>query len=57
MCHRSIYSDITKNVMVKSFFEQFGFRKLADSDDGSTEWRLETPQYAPRKVFIESNDL
>ncbi len=51
------YIPTGKNAMVKSFFEQFGFRRLASSDDGTAEWQLETEQYAPRKVFIDSTGL
>ncbi|HEY3857402.1 MAG TPA: HAD-IIIC family phosphatase [Verrucomicrobiae bacterium] len=49
------YIPTPKNAMVKSFFEQFGFRRVASSDDGTTEWQLETEQYGPRKVFIDFN--
>ncbi|PWU14625.1 MAG: FkbH domain-containing protein [Verrucomicrobia bacterium] len=41
-----------KNMMVKSFFEQFGFRQTATSPEGATHWRMETADYVPRKVFI-----
>jgi FkbH-like protein len=42
-----------KNSMVKSFFEQFGFRRTATSREGATQWRLETAEYVPRQVFID----
>jgi FkbH-like protein len=46
------YIPTAKNVMVKSFFEQFGFHQAGVSEDGATAWRLETNAYVPRKVFI-----
>jgi FkbH-like protein len=46
------YMPTAKNSMVKSFFEQFGFHRTAASEDGGTQWRLNTSEYVPRKVFI-----
>jgi len=43
-----------KNMMVKSFFEQFGFHCTATDADGTTHWRLSPSEYAPRKVFIDA---
>jgi FkbH-like protein len=47
------YIPTTKNMMVKTFFEQFGFRQGKTSQSEGTEWHLETAHYVPRKVFIE----
>jgi FkbH-like protein len=47
------YIPTQKNMMVKSFFEQFGFHQTAISPGGATEWRLEPAEYIPRKVFID----
>jgi FkbH-like protein len=46
------YIPTAKNMMVKSFFEQFGFHRTAPSEEGATHWRLDPAEYAPRKVFI-----
>jgi FkbH-like protein len=47
------YIPTAKNTMVKSFFEQFGFRCVATSNEAATEWHLEQNQYVPRKIFIK----
>lgn len=47
------YLPTAKNGMVKSFYEQFGFYQTGTSENGAIHWRLETAQYAPRRVFIE----
>jgi FkbH-like protein len=47
------YIPTAKNMMVKSFFEQFGFHRAANPEDGATHWRLATADYVPRKVYIE----
>jgi len=47
------YIPTAKNLMVKSFFEQFGFHRTQTSEEGATQWRLEPAEYVPRKVFIE----
>jgi FkbH-like protein len=47
------YIPTTKNVMVKSFYEQFGFHQTATDADGTTHWRAATSEYQPRRVFIE----
>jgi predicted enzyme involved in methoxymalonyl-ACP biosynthesis len=49
------YIPTAKNVMVKNFFEQFGFHRLQTSGDGTTEWQLEANQYTPRTVFIQES--
>jgi len=51
------YIPTLKNIMVKSFFEQFGFRQTSVSTEGATEWRLEPEKYVPREVFIEEPAL
>jgi FkbH-like protein len=45
------YIPTAKNVMVKDFFQQFGFDRSA-ADAQGTEWRLETARYVPREIFI-----
>jgi FkbH-like protein len=47
------YIPTAKNVMVKSFFEQFGFHQISTSEEGATQWRLELNEYVPRQVFID----
>jgi FkbH-like protein len=47
------YIPTAKNMMVKTFFEQFGFHRVETSDGEATEWHLEPDQYVPRKVFID----
>lgn len=45
------YIPTAKNVMVKGFYEQFGFTCISTSPEGS-EWSLGTEEYVPRQVFI-----
>jgi FkbH-like protein len=45
------YIPTAKNVMVKDFFEKFGFARTADAPDGSV-WTLATSRYAPSTVFV-----
>jgi FkbH-like protein len=47
------YIPTPKNMMVKSFFEQFGFQQTAVSKEGATQWGLHSNKYVPRKVFID----
>lgn len=47
------YVPTAKNVMVKDFFEQFGFNLVAGKWGGNgTTWSLEVSAYSPREVFI-----
>ncbi len=46
------YIPTAKNVMVKSFFEQFGFTQSADKGEQGSEWHLATSSYVPREVFV-----
>jgi FkbH-like protein len=46
------YIPTAKNMMVKSFFEQFGFHQTATSEEGATHWRLDAAEYVPCKVLI-----
>lgn len=54
-CVRGQYIPTAKNIMVKSFFEQFGFQQTGKSEDGASQWRLASADYVPRKVFIDVN--
>ncbi|HEY0801261.1 MAG TPA: HAD-IIIC family phosphatase, partial [Steroidobacteraceae bacterium] len=45
------YIPTAKNVMVKDFFEKFGFEKTGDEADGSV-WTLATSRYVPSTVFV-----
>ena len=47
------YIPTAKNMMVKAFFEQFGFHHTATSEGGVTQWQLEAAEYVTRKVFID----
>lgn len=49
---RGRYIPTAKNVMVKDFFEQFGFRKLADRGSEGAEWQLDVADYVPKPVHI-----
>jgi FkbH-like protein len=44
-----------KNVMVKDFFEQFGFKPSAAVGDAEREWRLATSGYIPREIFVREH--
>lgn len=47
------YIPTAKNIMVKGFYEQFGFKLEVGGDpSGETTWSLPISEYAPRKVFI-----
>jgi len=45
----------TNNSMVKDFFVQFGFSKVAD-EGGRTTWRLDPAAYRGKRVFIEDSE-
>ncbi len=45
------YIPTAKNGMVKEFFAQFGFEKVAEKEGRST-WHLDPATYQPRTVFI-----
>ncbi|MGZ5781277.1 MAG: hypothetical protein ACXWIN_10025, partial [Burkholderiaceae bacterium] len=47
------YIPTAKNMMVKNFFEQFGFHRAGTFGDAGTEWHLKPEQYVPRNVFID----
>lgn len=56
------YSSITgeyvptpKNAMVKNFFQQFGFEKVA-GNGGRTQWRLDPARYQAPTVHIREID-
>src|SRR5450432_889783 len=42
------YIPTAKNGMVKDFFQQFGFEKIAEDPKGAAHWRLVTATYTPR---------
>jgi FkbH-like protein len=46
------YIPTAKNMMVKSFFDQFGFHRAATLENGTTRYSLAPQEYQPRKVFI-----
>ena len=48
------YIPTAKNMMVKNFFEQFGFRRVETQGGEAMDWHLEPDQYVPRRVFIDS---
>ena len=45
------YIPTAKNSMVKEFYAQFGFEKIADTN-GRTQWCLDPAVYRPGSVFI-----
>src|SRR5258706_11130423 len=48
------YIPTAKNGMVKDFFEQFGFEKVAEGASGAAQWRLLTKDYEPRPTFMKT---
>jgi hypothetical protein len=38
--------------MVKDFFKNFGFEKIADGENGASQWALAVDAYKPREVFM-----
>jgi FkbH-like protein len=46
------YIPTAKNAMVKDFFQQFGFEKVAEGPNGETQWHLLTAKYGPRPTFL-----
>jgi FkbH-like protein len=49
------YIPTAKNGMVKEFFTQFGFEKVAEAD-GRSRWRLDVAAYQPRAVYITEGE-
>jgi FkbH-like protein len=47
------YIPTAKNGMVKDFFQQFGFKKVAEEANGGAQWRLPTKDYEPRPTFMK----
>jgi FkbH-like protein len=48
------YIPTNKNVMVKNFFDQYGFELLTGGDDGEDlVWGLPVSKYTCREVFVE----
>src|SRR5882724_5797509 len=48
------YIPTAKNAMVKDFFHQFGFEKIAERPNGEAQWHLLTAQYNPRPTFMKT---
>jgi FkbH-like protein len=46
------YIPTAKNGMVKEFYAQFGFERVAGDDGGETLWRLAVSSYDSREVFM-----
>ena len=47
------YSPTAKNAMVKEFYQRFGFQKVQEKADGTTNWQLRVDGYAYRKTYIQ----
>jgi FkbH-like protein len=47
------YIPTAKNGMVKNFFEQFGFERVAEGASGAAQWRLLTKDYEPRPTLMK----
>lgn len=45
------YRPSSKNAMVKEFYAQFGFRKVSESEEGTT-WALDVPSYEERVAHM-----
>lgn len=53
-CIRGYYYPTAKNNMVRGFYETQGFNKVAEDEDGSTEWVYElTKEYTPKNTVIK----
>jgi FkbH-like protein len=50
------YRPTAKNAMVKDFYAQFGFQKVAEGEGGHTTWRLDVGDYRPATVFMRAVD-
>ena len=46
------YIPTSKNMMVKEFYAQFGFRKTKEDETGSATWVLEVAEYEPRVTYL-----
>jgi FkbH-like protein len=46
------YIPTAKNGMVKDFFQQFGFTKVAEGPGGDARWSLSTSAYHPVRTFM-----
>jgi FkbH-like protein len=49
------YIPTAKNAMVRNFYQQFGFEKLQDGQDGTTMWQLGVASYQPRAVYMRES--
>jgi FkbH-like protein len=47
------YLPTAKNGMVKDFFQQFGFTKVAEEPGGGARWSLSTSAYQPWRTFMK----
>ena len=52
-----VYKPTAKNGMVKEFYQQFGFQKISETDDGQATWQIEAAAYHPASVFIRAADV
>ncbi len=52
---RGYYYPTAKNKMVKELYSVFGFDKISESEDGSTQWQLLTEGYEKKCGVIEIN--
>jgi FkbH-like protein len=46
------YIKTDKNEMVKDFYAPFGFEKIKEYADGSSDWKLTVEAYQPKDVFM-----
>lgn len=49
------YYPTAKNAMVKNFYKDMGFTKIAENEDGSSEWSMPVSNYIPKDVHILVN--
>jgi FkbH-like protein len=54
---RGRYIRSAKNSMVADFYARFGFERIGESDDGSTEWTLSVASYKPGQTHIRPNRI
>jgi FkbH-like protein len=50
------YVPTPKNTLVANLYQSFGFQRVDDATNGTTEWVLALDRYEPRHVFIDTVD-
>lgn len=50
---KGYYYKTSKNAMVQDFYRNFGFEKIAENEDGDSEWMLDISGYRNRNTVIQ----